>query len=102
MQKPLKKQKQPPGTAPEAFELAAHILFATFGKGGVVFNLHTRESLRLNPTGASVVELLDGRHSTGDIIQRLSEENRMTAGDIKSDIEHFLKDIKNRGWVVGC
>jgi len=83
----------------QIYTLGAQIRFASFGLGGVIFNLDTRESHRLNPTGASVVGLLDGHRSVNAIIYSLTSENSVNAGVVNSDVECFLNDIINRGWI---
>ncbi len=101
MKKPVESDTRLLDDGRNAFALAAHILFASFGEGGVVFNLDTRESHRLNPTAARVVGLLTGRRTVGNIIDLLSRENRMNADEVKTDVEKFLKDILDRGWIDG-
>ncbi len=101
MKKTVESKTLPLSCGPEVFTLAAHILFAAFGEGGVVFNLDTRESHRLNPTAASVVGMLSGSHTVEKIIDTLSKENRVTAVAVENDVASFLKDIINRGWIDG-
>lgn len=81
------------------FTLAAHILFASFGSGAVLFNLDSRESHRLNLTGASVIGLLDGRHDISAIINSLARENGVQQDLIKADVVSFIEDLINRGWI---
>jgi hypothetical protein len=81
------------------YTLAPQILFASFGQGGVIFNLETRESHQLNAAGASVIGLLDGRRSVGAIIDILSRENGVQQDVIKADVADYIEDIINRGWI---
>jgi len=83
------------------WKLAEPMLFASFGQGGIVFNLDTREVHRLNPTGASVLGLLDGRRDVGAIIEALSRENEAPRETVAADVERFLEDIMKRGWING-
>lgn len=100
MQKASKNEAQPPLIeGRRVYALAGHMLFAAFDSGGVLFNLENRESHRLNPTGASVVGLLDGRRNVSTVTAVLSRENGLEACAAKADIERFLTDMLNRGWI---
>jgi hypothetical protein len=81
------------------YTLAPQILFASFGRGGVIFNLDTRESHCLNPTGASVIGLFDGRRNVSAIIDILAQESGVQPDAINIDVARFLVDIMNRGWI---
>ncbi|MCP3951971.1 MAG: PqqD family protein [Desulfobacterales bacterium] len=83
----------------QVYTLSAHILFATFGQGGVIFNLDTRESLRLNPTAASVIKLLNGHRSISAITDILSQKSDVKMDRLKTDVAYFIEDIINRGWI---
>jgi len=83
----------------QVYCLSPRVLFASFGDGGVIFSLETREAHCLNPTAANAIDMLDGNRSVTDIIAALSAENEINPQIVKSDVESFLKDIKNRGWL---
>jgi hypothetical protein len=86
-------------TGQPVYTLSGQILFALFEDGGVIFNLETRESNRLNPTAAQVVALIDGHRDVNAIIAALAAENGGDIQVIRKDVESFLKAIANRGWI---
>ena len=94
-------EKNAPLQNSEGPVLAAHILFASFGNGGVVFNVKTRESNHLNASAASIISLLQNSHTVKEIAAVLSKANRIREGEIKTDVKDFLEDLTHRGWIDG-
>jgi len=81
--------------------LATHILFASFGDGGVIFNIKTRESNHLNASAASIISLLQNSRTVKEIAAVLSKGNRVRECEIKTDVKDFLEDLTCRGWIDG-
>jgi len=83
----------------QVYTLSPQVLFASFEAGGVIFNLETRESNCLNLIAADVIALLDGHRDVSAIIDTLSVENGIDPQLVRKDVESFLMDIINRGWI---
>jgi len=83
----------------QVFTLAPQVLFTSFGQGGIIFDLGTRESRHLNPTAANVIGLLNGRRNVRAIIDMLSMENDVKVQVLKEDVARFLIDVTKRGWI---
>ena len=58
---------------------------------GQPFLLYPEGLLQLNATGAAIVTLCDGRHSTWEIVEELAERYSTTPQALRSDIEEYLQ-----------
>jgi pyrroloquinoline quinone biosynthesis protein E len=53
--------------------------------------------LRLNRSGAAILDLCDGRRTLRAIVAAVSEKSRTTAGEVGRDSEAFLEGLDGRG-----
>ncbi|RLG58581.1 MAG: PqqD family protein [Candidatus Hydrothermarchaeota archaeon] len=56
----------------------------------------------LNPVGARVWELLDGKRSVRDIVEALVEEFEVEKEEAEADVVHFLRQLEQIGAVKVC
>lgn len=56
-------------------------------------------AVKLNPTAAAAVELLDGARSSADIAKELTQRFAGQEGSIAADVEALLRRLARRGWV---
>jgi hypothetical protein len=66
-----------------------------------VFDRSTRRLHRLNPTAASVFELLDGTTGTGALIDVLAEGYGVDPSTIAADVRAILADFASEGLLTG-
>jgi pyrroloquinoline quinone biosynthesis protein D len=59
--------------------------------GGAIFEL--------NLLGADVWKLLEDERSAGEIARDLLDVYDVTEGELTADIDEFLRDLVERGWV---
>ncbi len=55
--------------------------------------LYPEGLLQLNATGAAIVALCDGRHSTQEIVEELAGRYHTTAEALRSDVEEYLQTL---------
>ena len=55
--------------------------------------LYPEGLLQLNATGAAIVALCDGRHSTREIVEELAGRYHTTPEALRSDIEEYLQTL---------
>lgn len=81
------------------FCLKDTVLLAVFEDGGVIFDLESRFCHEINPSGAQILHLLDGRRNIDAVVEilvgMLSESKEM----LRKDVAVFLNDLIKRGWV---
>jgi pyrroloquinoline quinone biosynthesis protein D len=53
--------------------------------------------VKLNPTGASILRLCDGRRTVREIAQELETQYGQTA--LEQDILEFLQRVSEQGWI---
>jgi pyrroloquinoline quinone biosynthesis protein D len=53
--------------------------------------------IKLNATGAAILELCDGVRTLESIVREL--EGRFQHGELRADVVEFLRDMIARGWV---
>lgn len=56
-------------------------------------------TLALDGTGISIIELVDGKRSVGDIVSTLAEKYNAPMQTIGNDVVAFLRDLLNRGYL---
>jgi pyrroloquinoline quinone biosynthesis protein D len=54
--------------------------------------------VRLNATGAAILRCCDGRRTMDEVVGELERE--FGTGDISSDVDRFLTDFREKGWVT--
>ncbi len=85
--------------ADQIFSLKERILFETLQEEGIVFHLGNRMVHTLNQTGTGIVHLLDGHRNVRDVIRAFSMMFEQPEEVLRKDVEHFLSDLYERGWV---
>jgi pyrroloquinoline quinone biosynthesis protein D len=53
--------------------------------------------VKLNPTGAAILRLCDGRRTVRDIVQEL--ESRFGQVGLENDVLEFLRNVSLQGWL---
>lgn len=53
--------------------------------------------VKLNPTGAAILRLCDGRRAVRDIVQEL--ESRFGQTGLENDVLEFLGQVWSQGWI---
>ena len=101
MERIQKPETEPSVDRKAPLTLAGHIRYASFGQGAVVFELDTRQSHSLNHTAAIVIDLALRGHTVDSIVGRLALENPAGAEQTGTDVNRFLGDMINRGWIDG-
>ncbi len=81
------------------FCLRDHVLFAKFEEGGVIFNVKDRMSYLLNQTAAGIINLLDGKKSIKEVINKFAQLYEKQEEFVREDAENFLKNLIERDWV---
>lgn len=69
--------------------------------GGVVLDLRCGKILRLNSTGALIVECLRHGYSEPQIVDQLSAECDVPMETIASDVSEFLRSLEERCLLCG-
>ncbi len=68
--------------------------------GALLFNPRTGEIKLVNPTGALLFRLLDGKRSKGDLADRLMREYAIENRDeAEADVDAFLREMERMGLV---
>jgi hypothetical protein len=66
----------------------------------LLFDPETERVKVLNHTGFFVWNLLDGRHTEADVVERLSAEHASVAHDVVTgDVHAFVQDLLDLGFV---
>ncbi|OIP63800.1 MAG: hypothetical protein CO150_08480 [Nitrospirae bacterium CG_4_9_14_3_um_filter_53_35] len=86
--------------ADQIFNLKERILFETLQEEGIVFHLGNRMVHTLNRTGAGILHLLDGHRNVREVIQAFSRMCEQPEEVLRKDVEHFLSDLYERGWLM--
>jgi hypothetical protein len=72
------------------------IIYKDLGDGPVLIDPYRRTLVKLNPTAHRIWQLLDGRHSSGAIVDILKNEFEADAQTIEKDVRSLLKDLIRR------
>jgi hypothetical protein len=76
--------------------------FRSIGDEGGMVVLPGRTEIKvLNPTGAKVFSLLDGSHSTDDIVREVVSEFDVSEDDARRDVNEFLSALEAHGMLAG-
>jgi SynChlorMet cassette protein ScmD len=75
------------------------VLRKEFDDWAVLFNPDTAEAVGINPVGVAIWELLDQQIDTQDIITGILENFSDVPGSAKEEIETFIEDLMNRGFI---
>lgn len=74
------------------------VLREEFDDWAILFDPDTGDAFGLNPTSVFIWKLLDGRHSSEDILKGLHEECENVPEDAAEHLDAFFKDIIERGF----
>ena len=69
--------------------------------GGLVVLPDRGEVKVLNPVGSRVFELLDGAHSSDQIVATVTDEFNVTAEQAAADVAAFLAELESGGMLAG-
>jgi pyrroloquinoline quinone biosynthesis protein D len=61
--------------------------------------LYPEGVLLLNPTGAAIVELCDGKHTFVQILSLLARRYNSTPASLSTDVSEYLDRLRERGLV---
>ena len=64
---------------------------------GETLLLYPERGLRLNPTGAAVLQLCTGALTVAEIVAKLAAEHGGDAAQVAADVRAFLRDLTARG-----
>ncbi len=74
------------------------VLREEFDDWAILFDPDTGDAFGLNPTSVFIWKLLDGKHSSEDILRDLHNECENVPEDASEHLDDFLKDIIERGF----
>lgn len=69
--------------------------------GWALVDPYRRTLFMLNPCARLIWELLDGRHTLGDVLCRLREEFDADDRVLEKDVRQFIGELRRREMVVG-
>lgn len=69
----------------------------TIGGEGVVLSLDTRMLRGLNPVGAHVWELIDGRRTIADIAAAVADAFEVEVERARADVQRFVDELIAKG-----
>lgn len=75
------------------------VLREEFDDWAILFDPDTGITLGLNPTGVFIWKLLDGKHSSKDILRELERVSNNVPADAGEHIHEFIEELGNRGLV---
>ena len=75
------------------------VLREEFDDWAILFDPDTGSAFGLNPTGVFIWKLLDGRHSTDDIVQMLRDEAQEVPEEVPQHIGEFIQSLEKQGLV---
>lgn len=74
------------------------IIWRRFEENVLIFDPETGDLSRLNITAARIWELMDGKHTTGEIAEAIcSEFEDATVDRVKEGLTRILEDFETRG-----
>ena len=75
------------------------VLRKEFDDWAVLFNPDTAEAVGVNPVGVAIWELLTGKNSLEEITNRISQDFSDLPGSAAQEIQIFIDDLTERGFV---
>ena len=75
------------------------VLRKEFDDWAVLFNPDTAEAVGVNPVGVAIWELLNGENSLESIADRISQDFSEVPGSAAQEIQTFIEDLTERGFV---
>ena len=70
-----------------------------FDDWAVLFNPDTAEAAGVNPVGAAVWKMMDGRRSLDEIVAAIGEEFSEVPGAAAGEVAAFVGDLAEKGFV---
>jgi pyrroloquinoline quinone biosynthesis protein D len=86
----------PPGAR---VRLTAKAMLRTDKITGNPMLLYPEGALALNPTGAAIVELCDGRATFGEVVAALAAKYNAPVEKLAPDVAGYIRRLKERGLV---
>ncbi|MDH3522242.1 MAG: pyrroloquinoline quinone biosynthesis peptide chaperone PqqD [Acidobacteriota bacterium] len=83
-------------------ERAADVRFRAVDDETVVIRQEAAEALVLNEVAGRILELVDGRRTVGEIIDRLFEEFDAPRDALAEDVCAYLRELVAAGLVLGA
>lgn len=77
----------------------AIVLREEFESQAFLYDPDTGDTYPLNPVGAFVWKCLDSGCSIGQIVDKLSEEFDTDSSSVIEDLEAFLSNLKDKGFI---
>jgi len=81
----------------EIWQLDEHVRFRRLFDEGVVIHQDQAESIVLNDTGVTFLELCDGQHDMGEIIRIMSEAFDVDSETLLEDLRSFIEELAELG-----
>ncbi len=75
------------------------VLREEFDDWAILFDPDTGNAFGLNPTGVFIWKLLDGKHNTDDIVNKLREEADDVPEDAGEHAREFIAALEKQGLV---
>lgn len=74
------------------------VVFQEEEDGALLFNPRNGEIKLVNPTGALLFRLLDGKRTKGELAERLVRQYAIEdRGEAEADVEAFLRELERMG-----
>ena len=75
------------------------VLREEFDDWAILFDPDTGNAFGLNPTGVFIWKLLDGKHDTDEIVNKLREEADEVPADAAEQARQFIAALEQQGLV---
>jgi len=75
------------------------VLREEFDDRAILFDPDTGKGMGINPTGVFIWKLLDGLHTTIDILEKLQAECDNVSEEAENDINDFIRNLSEQGLV---
>jgi len=79
------------------WKIDEHVRFRRLFDEGVVIHQEQAETVVLNDTGVTFLELCDGQRKTGDIISTMSETFDIDSETLLEDLRPFIQELAELG-----
>ena len=75
------------------------VLREEFDEGAILYDADGGQGFGINPTGAFIWKLIDGKNTAESIWRKMSEKIEALPPDARGHLEDFLQDLGVRGLV---
>jgi len=76
------------------------VRFRAVGDETVVIRQEAAEALVLNEVAGRLLDLIDGKRTIADLVDRLLEEYEVAPGDVVGDVKEYLEELVETGIVT--